>query len=282
MAYRESDYDRIATAISFIAEQVNNQPGLEAVAGRVNMSPFHFQRLFSRWAGVTPKRYLQVLTLERAKALLNEAQSLLDVSDAVGLSSGSRLYDHFVSLEAITPGEFKNGGIGLKIRHAVHPTPFGPVFIALTQRGVCKLSFLADEGSDQHLEALSEQWPNAEISVNAATTKKIIDTMFGAANKGNRTLSLHVTGTNFQVSVWRALLQIQSASIASYAQVAAAIGKPSAARAVGRAVGANPVACLIPCHRVIRQNGELGGYHWGTTRKLAIHAWEAARLPEFP
>ena len=163
MSYRECDYDRIATAISFIAEHVSNQPGLEAVAERVNMSPFHFQRLFSRWAGVTPKKFLQVLTLERAKTLLKEAQPLLEVSDAVGLSSGSRLYDHFVSLEAITPGEFKNGGIGLTIRYAVHPTPFGPVFIAITQRGVCKLSFLTDEGPDQHLDELSGQWPGAKI-----------------------------------------------------------------------------------------------------------------------
>jgi AraC family transcriptional regulator of adaptative response/methylated-DNA-[protein]-cysteine methyltransferase len=279
MPDRKSDYDRIATAISFIAEQADTQPNLEAVAKRVHMSPYHFQRLFSRWVGVTPKKFLQVLTLERAKKLLRESHPLLEVSETVGLSSSSRLYDHFVRLEAVTPGEFKNGGAGLTIQYAEHRTPFGPVFIAVTPRGICKLSFLADDGPLPHLDDLQKKWPGAEISVGRGETQKAIDAMFGATTNGDRTLSLHVTGTNFQVSVWRALLQIQPASVASYAQVAAAIGQPAAVRAVGRAVGANPVAYLIPCHRVIRQSGELGGYHWGVTRKLAIHAWETARHP---
>jgi AraC family transcriptional regulator, regulatory protein of adaptative response / methylated-DNA-[protein]-cysteine methyltransferase len=278
-----SDYERIAQAISFITSRVDRQPTLNEIAAHVHLSPFHFQRLFSRWAGVTPKRFLQVLTLERAKQLLSESMPLLEVSDSVGLSSGSRLYDHFVQLEAVTPGEYKTGGIGLTIEYAVHGTPFGDVFIAITPKGVCKLAFLRNDEIDEHLADLSKTWPYAEIHANRQSTLEVIDTMFDREMKSNREmrsnrpLSLHVTGTNFQASVWKALLSIPPGTVASYSQVAAAIGHPSAARAVGLAVGANPVALLIPCHRVIRQSGKIGGYHWGETRKHAIHAWEAAR-----
>jgi AraC family transcriptional regulator of adaptative response/methylated-DNA-[protein]-cysteine methyltransferase len=272
-----SDYDRIAQAIAFITHRVNSQPTLNEIAAHVHLSPFHFQRLFCRWAGVTPKRFLQVLTLERAKQLLSESKPLLEVSDSLGLSSGSRLYDHFVHLEAITPGEFKMGGVGLTIEHAVHSTPFGNAFIAITPRGVCNFSFLEHEEIGEHLAGLYKKWPHAVISEHHERTLVIIQAMFGGEIKLDRPLSLHVSGTNFQTSVWKALLQIPPGTVASYSQVATAIGRPSAARAVGLAVGANPIAFLIPCHRVIQQSGKLGGYHWGETRKHAIHAWEAAR-----
>jgi AraC family transcriptional regulator of adaptative response/methylated-DNA-[protein]-cysteine methyltransferase len=272
-----SDYERIAQAISFINSRVDRQPTLNEIAAHVHLSPFHFQRLFSRWAGVTPKRFLQVLTLERAKQLLSESMPLLEISDSVGLSSGSRLYDHFVQLEAVTPGEYKTGGIGLTIEYGVHGTPFGNVFIAITPKGVCKLAFLQDDEIDEHLAELCKTWPYAEMHANRQSTLEVIDAMFGGEIRSNRPLSLHVSGTNFQASVWKALLAIPPGTVASYAQVAAAIGHPNAARAVGLAVGANPVAFLIPCHRVIRQSGKIGGYHWGETRKHAIHAWEAAR-----
>jgi AraC family transcriptional regulator of adaptative response/methylated-DNA-[protein]-cysteine methyltransferase len=272
-----SDYERIAQAISFINSRVDRQPTLNEIAAHVHLSPFHFQRLFSRWAGVTPKRFLQVLTLERAKQLLSESMPLLEVSDSVGLSSGSRLYDHFIQLEAVTPGEYKTGGIGLTIEYGVHGTPFGNVFIAITPKGVCKLAFLQDDEIDEHLAELCKTWPYAEMHANRQSTLEVIDAMFGGEIRSNRPLSLHVSGTNFQASVWKALLAIPPGTVASYAQVAAAIGHPNAARAVGLAVGANPVAFLIPCHRVIRQSGKIGGYHWGETRKHAIHAWEAAR-----
>lgn len=272
-----SDYARIADAIRFIASQVARQPTLDEIAAHVHLSPFHFQRLFSRWAGVTPKRYLQVLTLERAKALLQESRPLLEVADTLGLSSGSRLYDHFVQLEAVTPGEYKQRGAGLVIDHGVHDTPFGKAFVALTQRGVCNFSFLDDRAPQAPLAALAQRWPAAELREAPSRTQEVIHTMFDGSKTPDRPLSLHVSGTNFQISVWRALLQIPPAKVVSYAQVASAVGNPKAARAVGLAVGANPVALMIPCHRVIQQNGKLGGYHWGETRKQAIHAWEAAR-----
>lgn len=272
-----SDYDRIAEAIAFIASRVNRQPRLQDVAAHLHISPFHFQRLFCRWAGVTPKRFLQVLTLERGKQLLKESRPLLEVSDSLGLSSGSRLYDHFVHLEAVTPGEYKKGGAGLTIKYAVHDTPFGKAFIAITSKGVCSLLFL--EGVDRNgaLADLRTKWPHAEIHEDRHRTRAVIQAIFGRHNKPDRPLSLYVSGTNFQVSVWKALLQIPSGTVASYSQVASAIGHPGAARAVGLAVGANPVALLIPCHRVIQQCGKLGGYRWGEIRKQAIHAWESAR-----
>lgn len=272
-----SDYARIADAIRFIASQVARQPTLDEIAAHVHLSPFHFQRLFSRWAGVTPKRYLQVLTLERAKALLQESRPLLEVADTLGLSSGSRLYDHFVQLEAVTPGEYKQRGAGLVIDHGVHDTPFGQAFVALTPRGVCNFSFLDDQAPEAPLTALTHNWPEAELREAPSRTQGVIHTMFDGSKTPDRPISLHVSGTNFQISVWRALLQIPPARVVSYAQVASAVGNPKAARAVGLAVGANPVALMIPCHRVIQQNGKLGGYHWGETRKQAIHAWEAAR-----
>lgn len=272
-----SDYERIAQAISFIASRVDSQPGLDEIAAHVHLSPYHFQRLFSRWAGVTPKRFLQVLTLERAKQLLGKSMPLLEVSDALGLSSGSRLYDHFVHLEAVTPGEYKLGGAGLTIEYAVHETPFGTAFIATTPRGICSFSFCEHMEIDEHLAALQKKWRHASLRENREQTQAVVQAMFGAEKKIDRPVSLYVSGTNFQISVWKALLQIPPAKVVSYSQVANAIGHPGSARAVGLAVGANPIALLIPCHRVIQQSGKLGGYHWGLTRKQAIHAWESAR-----
>jgi len=275
-----SDYDRIADAISFIVSRVDSQPTLQKIAGHLDLSPFHFQRLFCRWAGVTPKRFLQVLTLERAKQLLSESKPLLEVSDRLGLSSGSRLYDHFVHLEAVTPGGYKSGGVGLTIEYAIHDSPFGKAFIATTPRGICNFAFLDSMEIDGHLAALHQKWPHAMAHENHQRTLAVIRTMFGGKKKLDRPVSLHVSGTNFQISVWKALLQIPPAMVASYSQVATAIGHSSSARAVGLAVGANPVAFLIPCHRVIQQSGKLGGYHWGETRKQAIHAWESARYEQ--
>lgn len=272
-----SDYDRIAEAIYFISDRVNSQPTLNEIAAHLHLSPFHFQRLFCRWAGVTPKRFLQVLTLERAKQLLRESKPLLEVSDTLGLSSSSRLYDHFVHLEAVTPGEYKLEGAGITIEYAVHDTPFGKAFIAITPRGVCVLSFLGKIEIEGHLTALKKKWPYAQVQENCQRTFAVINAMFGAEQKLDSPLSLHVTGTNFQISVWKALLQIPPATVTSYSQVATAIGHPKSARAVGLAVGANPVAFLIPCHRVIQVSGKLGGYRWGESRKHAIHAWESAR-----
>jgi len=272
-----SDYERIAKAISFINGTVREQPTLDQISAHLNMSPFHFQRMFSRWVGVTPKKYLQILTVERAKILLSESKPLLEVSDSLGLSSGSRLYDHFVNLEAVTPGEYKKRGEGVVIRHGVHTTPFGDVFIALTQRGICKFSFINNSAALSHLDGLIKEWPLAEVQKDSKSTFDVVQSIFSNDYGSDRPLSLHVIGTNFQVSVWRALLQIPLGDVVSYGQVAESIGKPNSSRAVGTAVGANPIAFVIPCHRVIQQSGKLGGYRWGETRKHAIHAWESAR-----
>ncbi|MBI3561623.1 MAG: methylated-DNA--[protein]-cysteine S-methyltransferase [Gammaproteobacteria bacterium] len=272
-----SDYDRIAAAIAFIAEQVHHQPSLPDIAAHLHLSPFHFQRLFCRWTGVTPKRFLQVLTVERAKQLLAESKPLLEVSDTLGLSSGSRLYDHFVQLEAVTPGQYKTRGLDLTIEYAVHDTPFGKAFIAVTPRGICRFSFLQGVEIEICLAELNKTWPHAIMRPHRQRTLAVIKTMFSTRAKPVRPLSLYVSGTNFQISVWKALLAIPPATVTSYSQVAAAIDQPHSARAVGLAVGANPVAFLIPCHRVIQQSGKLGGYRWGETRKHALHAWETAR-----
>jgi AraC family transcriptional regulator of adaptative response/methylated-DNA-[protein]-cysteine methyltransferase len=271
------DYDRVSRAISFLVDQVGNQPTLDEVAAHVHLSRFHFQRLFSRWAGMTPKRFLQVLTLERAKRLLDESRSLLETADSLGLSSSSRLYDHFVQLEAVTPGEFKAKGAGITIKYGFQETPFGTAFIAITPRGICSLEFVDDGSVERPLRTLAKHWPNAALIEERRHTAAISQDLFGKLRRVDRPLSLHVAGTNFQVSVWKALLQNPPVSLTTYASVAAAIGRPQAARAVGSAIGMNPVAFLIPCHRVIQQTGELGGYRWGTLRKQAIHCWEAAR-----
>ncbi|MGA7799284.1 MAG: methylated-DNA--[protein]-cysteine S-methyltransferase [Gammaproteobacteria bacterium] len=276
------DYDRIADAINFIARHMREQPSLNETAAHVNLSPFHFQRLFCRWAGITPKRFLQVLTLEHAKQLLSDSRALLDVSESLGLSSASRLHDHFVQLEAVTPGEYKKGGAGLVIDYGVHDTPFGNAFIAVTPRGICSLSFMQAETIDAQLADLQARWPHAALRKRGQRTRSIADAVFGERDRLDRPLSLHVSGTNFQTRVWRALLQIPAGKVVSYGQVATAIDRPRSARAVGRAIGANPVAFLIPCHRVIQQTGKLGGYRWGELRKRTMLAWEAARDEPLP
>ena len=272
-----TDYERITEAISFISSHVTAQPRLEEIADHVHLSPFHFQRLFSRWAGITPKRFLEVLTVEHAKALLDGSGSLLEVSEEIGLSSSSRLHEHFVHLEAVTPGEYRSRGDGLVIEYGVHDTPFGAVLVAVTARGICDLAFLPGQEAGDHLDRIRARWPGAEIRAHQARTRPPIDALFGKPRIWDRPLSLYVSGTNFQTRVWGALLSIPPGSVVSYAQVATAIGHPGAARAVGAAVGANTVAFLIPCHRVICQDGTLGGYRWGAMRKRAMLAWEAAR-----
>jgi len=272
-----SDYQRIADAIGYINANIQQQPSLDEIAAAINLSPFHFQRLFSRWAGVTPKKYLQILTVDRAKALLAESKPLLEVSDSVGLSSSSRLYDHFVQLEAVTPGEYKSGGQGIGIQYGIASSPFGDIFIAATPRGICKLSFLTDNNTDQQIADLQQSWRGATIEHRPKEIMKTAAGIFAADQSPQGPLSLHVTGTNFQIAVWRALLQIDPGCINSYGKVAAAVGRPKASRAVGTAIGSNPIAFLIPCHRVLQQSGKIGGYLWGETRKHAIHAWETAR-----
>lgn len=288
-----TDYERITRAIRFLSGHVTEQPTLTALAAHLHLSPFHLQRLFTRWAGTSPKRFLQVMTLELGKQLLDDAWPVLEASAAAGLSSPSRLYDHFVQLEGVTPGEYRRRGEGLRIDHGVSDTPYGPLFLATTPRGICMASFTDRVAEQSALQTLQEQWPGASLHENPGLSDSLARRIFAVPgqekadrkSRGNelaeQTMAgqtsvppLHVQGTNFQLAVWRALLSIPAGSAVSYGQVADAIGHPRASRAVGSAVGANPVAILIPCHRVIRESGALGGYRWSAERKLAIQARE--------
>jgi len=271
-----TDYERIARAISFIQTRASEQPALSEIAAHVDMSPYHFQRLFSRWAGVSPKRFLQVLTLEHGKRLLHN-QSILDVSNEIGLSSGSRLYDHFVKLEAVTPGDYRRKGEDLQIEYGTHATQFGQMFVAASSRGVCRAAFLEFTNLTQQLAELQNEWPLADLSRNQTTTARIVKAMFGKPRNAPQPLSLYVQGTNFQIAVWRALLRIPPGQVVNYGDLATALQRPRSARAVGNAIAANPVAYLIPCHRVIRQSGAIGKYHWGSSRKELLQVWERGR-----
>jgi AraC family transcriptional regulator of adaptative response/methylated-DNA-[protein]-cysteine methyltransferase len=274
----KDDYERIAAAIRFIDQHVDRQPGLEDIAARLNLSSFHLQRLFRRWAGVTPKRFLQFLTVEHAKRMLEQSHSLLDTSFETGLSGPGRLHDHFVSLEAMSPGEYKTRGAGLTIRYGSHPSPFGAIFLAITERGICALSFHADAGAETRAaERLQQFWRGARVVQDPSATDAVASRLFEQPAQDGGPVHLLVKGTNFQIKVWRALLNIPPGMLRSYDHIARVVGKPKAARAVGGAVGANPIAYLIPCHRVIRSLGIIGGYRWGTTRKRALIAWEAGR-----
>jgi AraC family transcriptional regulator of adaptative response/methylated-DNA-[protein]-cysteine methyltransferase len=271
------DYARIERAILYLNGHFAEQPGLREVAAHVRLSEYHFQRLFRRWAGISPKRFLQYLTAEHARGLLRQSHNVLEASDAAGLSGAGRLYDLMVAIHAATPGEVKNLGAGLAIEYGVHPSPFGPCFIALTPRGICAVEFVS-ASTRAALARLRAQWPKALLRENTRRTRPVADRLFGFRRVAPGGASeLYVRGTNFQVKVWEALLRIPAGSAATYEDVAAAVGAPRAARAVGTAIAQNPVALLIPCHRVIRKSGAVGEYHWGTARKQAILGWEAAR-----
>jgi AraC family transcriptional regulator of adaptative response/methylated-DNA-[protein]-cysteine methyltransferase len=277
-----ADYHRIERAIRFLDDTAPVRPSLEQVAKHVGMSPFHFQRLFTRWAGISPKRFSQVLALEYAKDKLHASRNLIDATYDAGLSSGGRLHDLFVTLDAVTPGEYREDGAGLRISAGFHESPFGEALIATTDRGVCGLTF--HEGNRKAaLRDLASRWPNATIEERPRVTAPVANRIFTALEirdpEGVVPLGLLVRGTNFQVKVWRALLQIPVGSVATYEDIATAIGAPAAVRAVGTAIGRNPVAFLIPCHRVIRTTGALGGYRWGPNRKRAMLAWETGRAP---
>ncbi|HEX5161586.1 MAG TPA: methylated-DNA--[protein]-cysteine S-methyltransferase [Steroidobacteraceae bacterium] len=267
------DFTRMTRAIEFIERQFERQPRLAEIARHVGLSEFHFNRLFRRWTGLTPKQYLAEVTARAAGAALRDEPSVMDAAHAVGLSGGGRLHDLTVTLEAMTPGEIRAQGEGVLVRHGVANTPFGSAFLAETPRGLCRLAFI--EGDERaELASLREQFARAKFVRDDARAAELVAMIWG---RGGATLPLAVCGTNFQVQVWRALLELGPGATVTYSALARRLGKSNGARAVGNAVGANPVAWVIPCHRVLREGGKLGGYRWGTARKQMIRRWENRR-----
>jgi len=270
-----TDYERIEKAIEFINQNFRKQPDLDEVARQVYLSPFHFQRLFKEWAGVTPKKFLQYISLQHAKQMLDKKYSLADTSFDTGFSGTSRLHDLFISIEGMTPGEYKNEGESLLINYSFAETFFGDVLIASTAKGICHISFAKNQ--DEELKILHEGFTRASFIQKTDMHQQNALQVFKNDWKDLDKIKLHLKATPFQVKVWEALLKIPFASVSTYASIAKDIHLPQASRAVGTAVAANPVAFLIPCHRVIRSTGAIGEYHWGSTRKTAIIGWEAAQ-----
>lgn len=270
------NYNRIARAIDYIRTNFKVQPDLDEIARQVNLSPFHFQRLFKEWAGVSPKKFLQYLTVEHAKKVLRNEATLFDAALETGLSGTSRLHDLFINIEGMTPGEYKNGGSELIINYSFAETPFGSVLVAATQKGICHLSFAED--SELALETLKNQFPNASYQYTLDYNQQNALLIFNTDWANLRQIKLHLKGTEFQIKVWEALLKIPMGKLTTYGNICSSIRNNKASRAVGTAIGSNPVAFLIPCHRVIRSSGEIGQYHWGNTRKTAMIGWEASHL----
>lgn len=274
---QELDYKRVASAISFFKEHYKSQPKLEEVAAHVHLSPFHFQKMFQNWAGVTPKQFLQYLTAAYAKDMLkNTRMSLFDAAYEAGLSGTSRLHDLFVKVEGMSPGEYKNGGEALQINYSFADSPFGEILVASTAKGVCHMSFV-DKGHQESLDELKADFPNAAYLQMVDRIQQ--NALFVFTQDWSRLdeIKLHLKGTDFQIKVWETLLKVPSGGLTTYGDLAAKAGYTGASRAVGTAVGSNPVAFLIPCHRVIKSTGDIGQYHWGAMRKNVIIGWEASR-----
>ncbi len=269
------DYNRIEKAIRFIETRFEERPGLQEIAGHVGMSEFHFQRLFRRWVGISPKRFLQFLTKEHVKVLLAK-RPVLEAALAAGLSGPGRLHDLFVTCEAVTPGEFKAQGRGLVIRHGVHASPFGECLVGLTERGVCWLTFAPDGSPDDRVDEMRSAWANARFVEDRVATRAVVARIYDPARwRAADPLPVLVKGTNFQIKVWEALLRIPLGTVVAYEELALRSGFPRAVRAVGSAVGKNPVSFVIPCHRVVRKTAEFGNYGGGPARKKAMLAWES-------
>jgi AraC family transcriptional regulator, regulatory protein of adaptative response / methylated-DNA-[protein]-cysteine methyltransferase len=271
-----TDYQRIEKAIHFIKENFRQQPELNDVAKSVFLSPFHFQRMFKEWAGVSPKRFLQYISVEHAKNLLKQNVSIADTTYETGLSSPGRLHDLFITIEGMTPGEYKNHGDNLHIHYSYAETPFGDVLIASTRKGICHLGFA--ENKNDSLKSLKALFPAASFEQKTDLLQQNALKVFSDDWSNLQQIKLHLKATPFQIKVWQALLHIPFGSVSSYSSLAKNINEPDASRAVGTALGNNPVAYLIPCHRIIKSNGVKGEYHWGSVRKTAILGWEAAKV----
>jgi AraC family transcriptional regulator of adaptative response/methylated-DNA-[protein]-cysteine methyltransferase len=277
-AQQADDYQRVEQAIRFLEANFRRHPSLDEIADSVHLSKYHFQRLFKRWAGISPTQFLHFLTLEYAKERLQESQSILDAALDAGLSGPSRLHDLFVTFEATTPGEYKKLGSGLQITYGIHDTPFGKCLLATTARGICALHFVQSSDTSTTLEPLTDHWPHASLVENRRQTQPLVERIFAPGSTDpSRPFHLLLKGTNFQVKVWQALLAIPPGTMVSYQDMAAYVDRPNAARTVAGAVARNPVAYLIPCHRVISSTGQAHRYRWGAARKKAMLGWEAAQ-----
>ena len=277
---QQINYNRIAEAIEYIKTNFKDQPNLDEVAEQVHLSPFHFQRLFSEWAGTTPKKFLQYTSIEHAKKLLKDQQAtLFDTAFETGLSGTGRLHDLFVNIEGMTPAEYKNGAKNLFINYSFAESPFGNLIVASTPKGVCYMAFDDDEGNA--LNDLKQKFPNATFQRKLDLIQQ--NALFIFQNDWSKLpeIKLHLKGTEFQLRVWETLLKIPMGKLSTYGSIAEKIGNTNASRAVGTAIGSNPVAFLIPCHRVIQSSGNIGGYMWGSTRKTAIIGWESAKMEIF-
>jgi AraC family transcriptional regulator of adaptative response/methylated-DNA-[protein]-cysteine methyltransferase len=273
-----SDYERVRRIIAFISQRWRDQPSLEAIADHVGLSTTHVHHLFRRWAGLSPKAFLQALTLDNAKALLADSASVLDATYEVGLSGPARLHDLFVTHEAMTPGDYKAGGAGLTMRYGFHPSPFGEAVLIATDRGLAGLGFVDDGDRQAALADLTRRWPRATYLEDQVATAPLAKRIFNPSQwQAEQPLRVVLIGTDFEVRVWQTLLRIPRDRATTYSDIARHIGKPSACRAVGAAVGKNPVSFVVPCHRVLGRSGALTGYHWGLTRKQAILGWEAGQ-----
>lgn len=272
------NYNRIAAAIEYIKTHFKTQPNLDEVAEKVHLSPFHFQRLFTEWAGTSPKKFLQYISVEHAKKILkdNQQATLFDAAFETGLSGTSRLHDLFIKIEGMTPAEYKNSGKNLAIRYSFAQSPFGNIIVASTSKGICFMAFAEDEIAG--LIALQQQFSNATFEQKSDAVQQNALAIFQNDWSTLSEIKLHLKGTDFQLKVWETLLKIPMGQLATYGTIAQKIAKPNASRAVGTAIGSNPVAFLIPCHRVIQSTGTFGGYMWGNTRKTAIIGWEGAQI----
>ncbi|WP_457089429.1 methylated-DNA--[protein]-cysteine S-methyltransferase [Microvirga sp. P5_D2] len=273
-----ADYERVRRIIAYISERWREQPSLEAIADHVGLSTTHVHHLFRRWAGLSPKAFLQALTLDNAKALLTDSASVLDATYEVGLSGPARLHDLFVTHEAMTPGDYKAGGSGLTMRYGFHPSPFGEAILIVTERGLAGLGFVDDSDREAALADMTRRWPKAQYVEDNAAVAPVAKRIFNPSQwQAEQPLRVVLIGTDFEVRVWQTLLRIPRDKATTYSDIARHIGNPAACRAVGAAVGKNPVSFVVPCHRVLGRSGALTGYHWGLTRKQAILGWDAGR-----
>jgi AraC family transcriptional regulator, regulatory protein of adaptative response / methylated-DNA-[protein]-cysteine methyltransferase len=283
---RSRDYTLIRRAIAFLSETWTEQPSLDRLAQHLGLSPAHCQKLFKRWCGLSPKEFVQAITVDHARNLLTGSTSVLDTAYQVGLSGTSRLHDLFVSHEAMTPGDYKRRGEGLEMGYGFHPSPFGEALLIATERGLAGLAFVDEDKAQTHEDALADmmqRWPKARFIAAPEKTKRLARQIFDpTAWTREQPVRLVMIGTDFEVRVWETLLKIPMGRAVSYTDIARHIGAPSASRAVGSAVGRNPISFVVPCHRVLRGDGSLGGYHWGLTRKRALIGWETGQVAASP